>query len=122
MTCVAISPTEVAVIFSEKMVRICELMHAILFLQLSCPDHTITAHFLQSFAVFSLCQKELADMSAKSWMMSCQNVVWQVGMKFFPNVGPTFLTFAYMTTFIRTTCHLGGLGDVTQCRHFQLSL
>ena len=62
-------------------------------------NHTVTVRFSAKICFFSLCPKDLADMSAKSWMMSCRHVVWQVGMTFFPNVGPTFPTFcqhAYM--------------------------
>ena len=80
-------------------------------------------NFLPSFAVFSLCPKESADMLAKSWLMSCRHVIWKVETTLFCGMsGQHFQQSADMTACVRMTCHLGGLGNMTQCLHFQLRI
>ena len=61
-------------------------------------------------------------MLAKSWMMSCRHVIWQVGTTFFsqcraniPNILPT------CQHVLGWHVIWGGVGDVTQRQHFQLS-
>ena len=62
----------------------------------------------------ALCPKDLADMSAKSRMMSCRHVVWQVGPTFFfPMSGRHSRHFVNMRACVGTTCHLRGVGDMT---------
>ena len=120
-TGVAITPMELMVIFKKKMVSIRELTHTIPFLQLSCfkSCHYCTI-FCKALLFFSSCPKGSANIPAKSWMMSCWHVIWQVGPTFFFNAGPTFSTFLQHADICQNEMSCGGLGNMTWCWHFQL--
>ena len=93
-------------------------MHMILFSHQIAP---LQCNFLQSFAVVSYVQKNQPKCQ--------QNVSWCLANKlfgrwdviFWQNVSQHFQHFADMTAHVGMTCHLGGLGNMTRCRHFQLS-
>ena len=100
-----------------------ELINTLPFLRLFCTKlHHYEAVFCEALRFFSLCPKESAKMLAKSLMMSCQHVIWQVGMTFFPNVGLTFLTCRQHDDMCQDDMSFGDLDNMTQCQHFQLSL
>ena len=93
-TLVAISPTKVTVIFKNKMVCICELMHMIPFSWLSC---TKSCHYCTIF-----CEALLFFLYVQKNQPTCrQNLGWflvnmtfgRLGRHFFPNVVPKFSTF-----------------------------
>ena len=120
MTHVAITPMDIMVVFKKNMVRIHDIMYTLPYSHFCALNHTITVQFSAKFCFFLLCPKDLAYMSAKSWMMSCRHVIWQVRPIFFPMLDQHSRHFADMTTCVGMTCHLGGVGNMTWCRHFQL--
>ena len=96
-------------------------MHSIPFLWLTL-NHTITAYFSAKLCCFFFMSKRFSrhiDKILDDILSACCLAGWDD--IFFPMLGQHSRHFADMLTCVGTTCHLGGVGNVTQCRHFQLS-
>ena len=121
MTRVAITPTDIMVIFKKNMVRIHEIMYTLPYSWLL---HTKSYRYRMSF-----CKVLLFFFMSKRFSRHVSKILDDVLSTcclegrddiFFPMLGRHSQHFANMTTCVGTTCHLGGVGDVTRCRHFQL--
>ncbi len=106
------------------MVRIQELMHTIPFLWLSCTkSHYYGAIFCEALVFFFVSKtKESADMSSDvipTRRVMSSGMVWMT--EFDEISGQHSWHFHNVSAHVGTTCHLAGSGDMTWCRHFQLS-
>ena len=128
--CPAISTTRMTITLTE--VTVVFLRNNCSYLWINVYDtffdifsHQITplpCEFLQSFAVFSLCQKESANMSADvipSWHVTLSGMVQTT--EFDKMSGQHSQHFCDTSAHVGMTCHLGGSGNTTQHRRFQLS-